>query len=120
MPLLSTVITTFNEEQNIDAVISAWTAQFKTLQIAAQILVIDDGSRDRTHEILLQAEERDPGSGSGHEVAVLAGEAAGLGVVLRARVDANREPRQQRVGASRFAVGSRDHSPGRRGHTPLQ
>ncbi len=54
------VIPIYNEEKNIATVISAWTEKLESLGITGQILAIDDGSRDGTHEILLELEEKSP------------------------------------------------------------
>ncbi|MDQ6911326.1 MAG: glycosyltransferase family 2 protein [Verrucomicrobiota bacterium] len=58
-PLL-VVMPVYNEEANIENVIAHWSQSLRDLRIAFQILVLDDGSRDRTHEILLELETQQP------------------------------------------------------------
>ncbi|MBA2435777.1 MAG: glycosyltransferase family 2 protein [Chthoniobacterales bacterium] len=57
---LVVVMPIYNEATNIAKVISAWSATLRPLGIPFQIIALDDGSRDDTHQILLQLEERNP------------------------------------------------------------
>lgn len=77
---LAVVVPIYNEETNIVAVISAWLDCFRQSDISGQIIAIDDGSRDRTHEILLELEAKHPESlcvvhkpNSGHGMACRTG-----------------------------------------------
>ncbi len=58
-PLL-VVMPIYNEEANIAAVIARWSEAFRGLTIPFQIIALDDGSRDRTHEILFELEKIQP------------------------------------------------------------
>lgn len=57
---LVVILPVYNEAANIAEVISAWSAQMRQLEIAFQIVALDDGSRDETHRILLQLESQNP------------------------------------------------------------
>ena len=57
---LVVVMPIYNEQANVVAVISAWLAEFKSLGVSAQIVAIDDGSKDETHSILLGLEHEHP------------------------------------------------------------
>jgi len=57
---LIVVMPIYNEEANIADVITRWVACLRDLLIPFQIVALDDGSRDRTHEILLQLEAETP------------------------------------------------------------
>jgi len=48
MPVLSVVVPAYNEERTIEALL----ARVEALPVDKEILVVDDGSRDRTREIL--------------------------------------------------------------------
>ena len=50
----------YNEEANIAFVIQQWTEMLLGLGISFQIVALDDGSRDQTHEILLELEIQSP------------------------------------------------------------
>jgi len=54
------VMPVYNEEANIADVISAWSTTLQQLGVAFQFVALDDGSTDRTHEILLQEETQHP------------------------------------------------------------
>ncbi len=54
------VIPIYNEEANIARVLGQWSDCLEQLQISFQIIALDDGSRDRTHEILLKLEAENP------------------------------------------------------------
>lgn len=56
------VMPIYNEEANISGVITDWSEMLRALGVSFQIVALDDGSRDRTHEILLQLEAAAPGS----------------------------------------------------------
>src|SRR3954453_6214566 len=57
---LVVVMPVYNEEANITEVITQWSSCLRDLGIAFQILALNDGSKDRTHEMLLALEGRDP------------------------------------------------------------
>jgi glycosyltransferase involved in cell wall biosynthesis len=52
VPVLSVVMPAYNEERGIVGVVSAWMAEFDRLRIEYEFLVYDDGSRDRTCQVL--------------------------------------------------------------------
>jgi glycosyltransferase involved in cell wall biosynthesis len=54
MPLLSVVIPAYNEESTIDAIL----AQVEAVPLDKEIILVDDGSKDRTREILAGYAER--------------------------------------------------------------
>ena len=58
-PLL-VVMPIYNEEANIARVIAEWSEALRTLGIDFQVIALDDGSNDRTHEILLGLEVKNP------------------------------------------------------------
>jgi dolichol-phosphate mannosyltransferase len=57
---LSVVIPAYNDAENILATLENITTAFEPLSIPHEILVIDDGSRDRTAELVEQARQRYP------------------------------------------------------------
>lgn len=57
---LIVVLPIYNEEANIAEVISQWSTCLRQLAIPFQIVALDDGSRDRTLEILLALESAHP------------------------------------------------------------
>jgi len=57
---LSVIIPAYNEAENILATLENITTAFEPLSIPHEILVIDDGSRDRTAELVEQARQRYP------------------------------------------------------------
>ena len=54
------VMPIYNEEANIENVISSWFVVLRELEIDFEIVALDDGSRDRTHETLLKLEAEQP------------------------------------------------------------
>ena len=54
------VMPIYNEEANIEDVISSWFVVLRELGIDFEIVALDDGSRDRTHETLLKLETEQP------------------------------------------------------------
>lgn len=57
---LVVVMPIYNEEANIAEVVSGWSECLSSLGINFQILALDDGSQDGTHETLLRLEAEDP------------------------------------------------------------
>ena len=57
---LSIVIPVFNEEENVEPLISEIEAALNSLSKRYEIVVIDDGSRDSTFQILAEIYEIDP------------------------------------------------------------
>jgi glycosyltransferase involved in cell wall biosynthesis len=60
MPLLSVIIPAYNEEDNIVAALDDVVRDVASCVPDLEILVIDDGSRDRTTELARQVAARDP------------------------------------------------------------
>jgi len=58
---LAVVMPIYNEEANIEAVITEWAEEFKRLGISFVLLAINDGSKDRTGKILQKLAEQYPG-----------------------------------------------------------
>ena len=58
---LVVVMPIYNEEANIASVLVDWSECFRNQGIDHHIIALDDGSRDKTHEILLGLESRQPG-----------------------------------------------------------
>src|SRR4051794_39003252 len=54
------VMPIYNEEANITEVIASWSECLGQLGVSYQIIALDDGSRDQTHDILLQIEAAHP------------------------------------------------------------
>ena len=91
-PLISLVIPCFNEEEVIHETLTRLNALAASLKdYAVEFVFIDDGSRDKTRELLTQAAMKDPrikviafARNFGHQVAVTAGVdmASGDAVVL--------------------------------------
>lgn len=57
---LSIVIPIYNEEENIDALYKEVKAATEPLQMASEIIFIDDGSSDRSASLLIAIAEQDP------------------------------------------------------------
>lgn len=53
------VIPVYNEAENIQAVVSEWSSAFTSLGIIHQFLLINDGSKDGTMDVLRRMQERD-------------------------------------------------------------
>ena len=60
-PELSIVIPLYNESENIETLHARLRATLKTLSRPSEIIYVDDGSADRTAEILRQIHSREPG-----------------------------------------------------------
>jgi len=60
-PVLSVVIPVYNEEQNLDQLISRTLKACEGTDKSFEIVFTDDGSRDKSAEILSRAAEKNPG-----------------------------------------------------------
>ncbi len=58
-PELSVAVMAYNEEKSLDAVIEELAAELERLRVSYEVLLIDDGSADRTGEIAAGWAERD-------------------------------------------------------------
>jgi len=54
------VIPVYNEADNIESVVAEWSSALKVLGIAHQFLLINDGSKDGTLDVLTRMQESDP------------------------------------------------------------
>ncbi|MFN8150160.1 MAG: glycosyltransferase family 2 protein [Solirubrobacterales bacterium] len=79
----SVVIPARNEEGSIGSTIESVTAALGRAGIDYEVLVVDDGSTDRTREIVVAAAERDPGV-----LYLRSPNPPGFGMVVRAGLDA--------------------------------
>ncbi len=59
-PVLTIIMPALNEEENVQEAIRNTLCAFDDYQIAGEVVVIDDGSTDRTGEIVAREIERDP------------------------------------------------------------
>lgn len=59
-PYLSIVIPLYNEAESVPALHEELTAALETLDVASEVIVIDDGSRDGSFAALQALHERDP------------------------------------------------------------
>ena len=80
MKRISIVVPVYNEEENIEHFVLSVEAVMEKLPYAYEILFIDDGSRDRSREILRAMGARDPhvqsiflARNAGHQVALTCG-----------------------------------------------
>lgn len=60
LPELSVVVPCFNEEANLPALLERTTAALEALGVAWEIVLVDDGSADRTAEAIRRAAAADP------------------------------------------------------------
>jgi glycosyltransferase involved in cell wall biosynthesis len=90
-PLLSVVVPVYNEEESIDAFLTAVTPEFQRAGIRFEIIFVNDGSSDSTLPLLIDRANHDPhirtvnlSRNFGKEAAMTAGldQAAGDAVVL--------------------------------------
>lgn len=80
MKLLSVVVPVFNEEEVLPAFYQELSAMLDTLPMRSELVFVNDGSRDRTPEVLLELRQKDPrvkivnfSRNFGHQIAVSAG-----------------------------------------------
>ena len=59
-PALSVIAPCLNEEGNIDCLVSRTLASFDGLRIPAELILVDDGSTDRTWTAICESAARDP------------------------------------------------------------
>jgi dolichol-phosphate mannosyltransferase len=59
-PLYSVVVPVFNEEGNVEALASRISGAMEKLGVSFEVLFVDDGSRDRTPELLRKVAADDP------------------------------------------------------------
>jgi undecaprenyl-phosphate 4-deoxy-4-formamido-L-arabinose transferase len=88
-PALSVVVPFFNEEDNIDALFGRLLPSLRALGRPFEVVCVDDGSRDRTLEMLLAARRANPeivvksfARNFGQHAAVTAGLAAARGAFV--------------------------------------
>lgn len=60
MSLISLIIPSFNEEDNIKNTISVLTGVMQTTKEDYELVFVNDGSKDKTFEIIMQESEMDP------------------------------------------------------------
>ncbi|MCB0086302.1 MAG: glycosyltransferase, partial [Caldilineaceae bacterium] len=58
-PEISVVIPLFNEEESIPALHQSLTAALESYGHPYEIIIVDDGSRDRSYELLADLAQRD-------------------------------------------------------------
>lgn len=85
-PVVSVVIPCFDEEDNVDALCARLVPVVRAMDVPAEIVLVDDGSSDRTLVLLLAARDENPevvvvalARNFGQHAAVLAGFAAARG-----------------------------------------
>ena len=61
LPSISVVLPVYNEEANLASVTQEWLEALAALGLRHKILLIDDGSKDRTPEIAADLAARHPG-----------------------------------------------------------
>jgi polyisoprenyl-phosphate glycosyltransferase len=78
--LLSIIVPLFNEEEVLPSLVSRLDASMASLDCAVEVILVDDGSRDRTLEAATAVAERDPRyrvlsftRNFGHQLALTAG-----------------------------------------------
>jgi glycosyltransferase involved in cell wall biosynthesis len=86
IPTLSVVVPCYNEQESIHACHEKLTEVLSALQASYEIVYVDDGSRDKTSELLEQIHARDPhvvvvrlSRNFGHQPAVTAGLSTSMG-----------------------------------------
>jgi polyisoprenyl-phosphate glycosyltransferase len=80
LPTYSIVVPAYDEEQSIPELIRRLDELMRKLDGAAEVILVDDGSRDRTYELMLEATHNDPrfkaiqlSRNFGHQAAITAG-----------------------------------------------
>jgi undecaprenyl-phosphate 4-deoxy-4-formamido-L-arabinose transferase len=59
-PLLSVVVPLFNEEENVEALVARLLPTLRGMNVPFEVLFVDDGSRDRTVELVARAVAGEP------------------------------------------------------------
>jgi len=79
-PLISIVVPVYNEEESLEAFYEAVSDQLNRLDIAWELIFVNDGSKDRSLAILQSLHHRDPrvhvvdfAKNFGHQIAITAG-----------------------------------------------
>ncbi|MBN2812681.1 MAG: glycosyltransferase family 2 protein [Bacteroidales bacterium] len=79
-PQISVIIPLFNEEENLEVLINALIKVLQLMNQSCEIIMVDDGSRDHSFEVVKQLAEQDKrvrgfslSRNFGHQVALLAG-----------------------------------------------
>ena len=60
MDKLYIIIPAYNEEENIEKVINDWYKIINKLNDASRLVIIDDGSKDKTYEIIKKISKKNP------------------------------------------------------------
>lgn len=88
-PHISIIIPVYNEENNLEKLHQELTSVLKSLEKSYEIIFIDDGSRDKSFEIICGLNEHDNlitglslSRNFGHQVALIAGMEYALGEVI--------------------------------------
>jgi dolichol-phosphate mannosyltransferase len=90
-PEYSLVVPIFNEEETLSELVRRLTLLLDTLDGPAEVVLVDDGSSDRSYELMVAARETDPrfkvlrlSRNFGHQIAITAGmdAAAGNAVIV--------------------------------------
>lgn len=100
--MFSVIIPAFNEEENIPNLYSRLVAASPSWELPFEVIIIDDGSKDRTYELLQKLHQQDPrfkyisfSRNFGHQTAVSAGLRYAIGDVV-AVIDADlQDPPEQ-------------------------
>lgn len=83
--IYSLIVPIYNEEENIEEFYKRATAVFKALNEKYEIIFVDDGSRDRSREMLKALSQKDP-----NVKAVLLSRNFGKEIAMTAAIDASR------------------------------
>ena len=54
------IVPAYNEEENLDLIINQWYPIIEDIGEDSRLVIIDDGSKDHTYDILLKAQEQHP------------------------------------------------------------
>lgn len=80
LPDYSFVVPVYNEEENLEELYRRLSAVIDRMDGPAEVLLVDDGSRDRSYAIMLELNARDPrwkalslSRNFGHQIAITAG-----------------------------------------------
>lgn len=112
-PEYSIVVPIYNEEETLPELVRRLTAVLDGLDGPAETIFVDDGSSDRSYELMLQAREADPrhkilrlSRNFGHQLAVTAGlDAAGGAAVIVMDADLQDPPEVVHEMAARWREG---------------